>query len=131
MACSFTAYSGTPCGINPRIKTEIQTISLQSCQKDITSHVAYYKIVGIQNEIDLILARTGNFSADPTELTICPLHRDIFGIGWKRRSSLCSIPDGIAVHKKPNRPDRGVGKALSQKIFTDTQIVVPVGAGKN
>ena len=129
MACTFAKY-GPPCGMNPRIKAETATIPLVKCQKDVTSHVAYYKIAGTHTEIDLILARTGNFSVDPCELTICPLHRDLFGIGWKRSSSLCCVPAGIATHKRPSKPDRGVGKVLSERIFKETQTLVPVGAGK-
>ena len=103
MACSFARYSGVPCGKSQRYSGDSDIVSLASCQKDITSHLTYYKFGGIENELDLILARVGTFSK-PSEdefvkLTICPFHRDIFGIGWKRPTRQCAVPDSMAAHK--------------------------------
>ena len=134
MACSFARYSGSPCGKNPRYSGDSDIVSLASCQKDITSHLSYYKFGGIENEHELILARTGTFSKPSNDkyiqLTICPFHRDIFGIGWKRPTRHCAVPDSIAAHKaSKSKPGRGIGKILSQRILATTNCLIPVGSG--
>lgn len=134
MECSFAEYSGAPCGVNPRYTAERKVVSLSSCQKDITSHLAYYKFSGIATEVDLILSRTGTFSYEVDEiakLMICPFHRDIFGTGWKRPTRQCTVPDSLAAHKKGRaKPDRGIGKEMSQNIRTATNCLIPVGSGE-
>ncbi len=133
MACSFARYSGSPCGINPRYSADVDVVSLAQCQKDIKAHLSYYKFSGIEDEAGLILARTGTFNRprneDLMKLTICPFHRDVFGVGWKRPSRMCAVRDSIAAHKGRNKPVRGIGKALSQHILANTNCLIPVGSG--
>jgi len=36
------------------------------------------------------------FDASHLEMTICPRHRDLFGLRWESERSICTIPDEIA-----------------------------------
>ena len=67
------------------------------------------------------------------KLNICPRHRESLGLGWRRTSSKCSVPNVLSSHsaKPRERPkaDRGITKWMSEHILRETGILVPVGSG--
>ena len=138
MACSFAELSGSPCGAIDRMPTEgKEVVPLSSCCKDISSHLKTLKIPkNITSEVSLILSRVGDFSHDPKRLTICPSHRAVFGVGWKRTAERCQTPSEIAGHSSSkDRPttcpkgDRGLRYYQSKKIYERVGVVVPMGSG--
>lgn len=137
MSCSFLDIVGGVCGAEERARHHsTQTVSLSSCSKDISSHKRFLQFSGIETEIELILARSGIF-VKPTnfsEMTICPLHRSSLGIGWRRASRLCSVPQDVSGHKKESKEvpaaERGITLQHSIQIFELTKNLIPVGSGK-
>ena len=65
-------------------------------------------------------------------MTICPKHRDEFGIGWRCRQMLCKVPLALAPHhvKKRRRKERTLSFAQSKLIYSLTNILVPIGSRK-
>ncbi|CAH3167009.1 unnamed protein product [Porites lobata] len=67
------------------------------------------------------------------KLNICPRHRESLGLGWRRPSSKCSVPNVLSSHsaKPRERPkaERGITKWMSEHILRETGILVPVGSG--
>ena len=60
-------------------------------------------------------------------LNICPRHRADFGIRWRTRKTLCTVPMELAVHKCGSA--KGSFRANSQQSdYTD--ILIPVGSRK-
>ena len=137
MSCYFQQLVGSPCGSNPRSPSE-SVVILSSCKKDISAHLRSIKIKpgSIANEVELILARVGTFSLPDnfSELTICPKHRDQLGIGWRKTSVKCSVPQDLSSHGSVRRKNptgqRSVGKELSNRIKERTNILLPIGSGK-
>ena len=74
-------------------------------------------------------------SRDLSSFNICPFHRSELGIGWRLNSysSSCQVPKEIANHierrGKPVKANRGVGKNISEYIYPQTGILIPVGSG--
>ena len=63
-ACSFLAIVGDHCGhrdSKDRSKSE-DCLSILSCDRDISSHKSAFSIVGIENEVELLLVRASIFS---------------------------------------------------------------------
>ena len=62
-----------------------------------------------------------NFS----EMTVFPLHRSSLGIGWRRASRLCSVPQDVSGHKKESKEisaaERGITLQHSIQIFELTK----------
>ena len=85
--CSFVTFSKEKCDISRRYHGITEYFSLASCKKDIQSHLKAVKVsqTNILTEKDLILARTGQFDEDGTNMTICPRHRAEHGIFWRPR----------------------------------------------
>ena len=56
--------------------------SLLSCQRDAAGHKAIFAFQGIDNEIELILARASIFSfpRNIDQMTVCPAHRASHGL---------------------------------------------------
>ena len=76
----------------------------------------------VSSEKELILARVGLFD----DFTICPKHRDQFGVKFKV-SIKCKHP--LHGNCKGKR-ERGVNLRMSKEIKSKWNVVVPVGAGK-
>ena len=138
LSCSFKEIVGSPCSHDRRDHTKlVNEVPLLSCVKDIESHKSLWSFTGVTGEQELILLRAGIFTAqhDVSNLSICPLHRSELGIGWRRSSNTCRVPDEIAHHSqgkgntKSVKGDRGVGREISKVIFERTGILVPVGSG--
>ena len=137
MSCSFLDIVGVVCGAEERARHHSnQTVSLSSCSNDISSHKRFLQFSGIETEIELILARSGIFvkPVNFSEMTICPWHRSSLGIGWRRASRLCSVPQDVSTHKKNSKEvpaaERGITLQHSMQIFELTKNLVPVGSGK-
>ena len=137
-ACSFFAIVGSQCGADTKDRTKsLEKVPLLSCNRDITAHKSALSIVGVENEIDLLLARASIY-APPKNIenwTICPQHRASLGVSWKRSSSKCAIPASFAKHntrsgKKP-KAGRGLGKLGSETVLKETGIFLPVGTGRS
>ena len=125
MSCSFLNIVGGVCGAEERARQHTtQTIPLSSCSKDIRSHKRCLQFTGVETEIELILSRCGIFEkpASFLEMTICPSHRSSLGIGWRRSSRLCSVPQVISSHGKESNKqvpsaERGITlAALNENI---------------
>ena len=64
-------------------------------------------------------------------LNICPRHRADFGIRWRTRKTLCTVPSELAVHKSKNaRGSHRVDSRQSEYIFKNTNTRIPVGSRK-
>ena len=62
--------------------------------------------------------------------TICPRHRDLWGIRWRNNKKNCSCPDKWKQHEKNQKGDRGINMAQSRNLYIQTQIILPVGSRK-
>ena len=87
----------------------------------------FFTFSGVETEIELILARSGILVNDL-------LHRSSLGIGWRRASRLCSVPQDVSGHKKKSKEvptaERGITLQDSIQILELTKNLVPVGSGK-
>ena len=65
-------------------------------------------------------------------MTICPKHRNDFGIGWRCQKKLCQVPQSMVPHhkSKKRRKQKTLTFSHSRHIFAETAIFVPVGACK-
>ena len=135
---SFKSLVGGICGFDTRDrKKETQIIPLLACSKDISNHTASPRFLGPKDEVDLILSRVGIFThpGNINSTTICPLHRENLGLGWKRGSNTrCRMPEVLSNHhkrgKKWPKRDRGIGKIDAQMILKKTGVFLQVGSGK-
>ena len=65
-------------------------------------------------------------------MSICPRHRDAYGIRWRCQKKLCSVPPDWSVHnKKELKGDRGITLPQSQLLFRLTSVLVPVASRKS
>jgi len=135
--CSFQRIVGGQCSQDKRSRAKEKgalILPLLSCGKKISAHAQSVDVTDVESEIDLILARASMFTApdDISRMTICPAHRSSLGIGWRRGSQRCRVPETLSSHKhgKPRKADRGINKALSKTILKRTGIFIPVGSGK-
>ena len=140
LSCSIRTIVGSPCSHDRRDHGKlVNEVPLLSCVKDIESHKSLWSFTGVTGEQEIILLRAGIFTTqqDVSKLSICPFHRSELGIGWRRRSNTCRVPNEIAPHSqgkgnaKSAKGDRGVGREISKVIFERTGILVPVGSGMN
>ena len=135
MACTISMLVGGECGPDPRSKNQsCQVVPLVSCNKNITCHKKLLKFSGCDTEIELILARSACFRTPVNiqEMTICPLHRERLGIGWRRSIRQCSVPVELSGHDgtAKQKPERGCTLFQSKLILQTTEKFVPVGSGK-
>ena len=136
--CSFQRIVGGQCSQDKRSRVKEKgavILPLLSCGKDIAAHAQSVGVNDVGSEIDLILARASTFSTpdDLSKMTICPGHRSSLGIGWRRGSQRCRVPETLAshAHGKPRKADRGINKALSKTILKRAGIFIPAGSGKS
>lgn len=106
-------------------------LSLEKCQKPTISHLRYLgsnsKGLDIPENF-LILNRSGCqiFINSTRHKKICPHHRDVFGIYWRRKRRTCVHP----LHGQSKaKPDRGVTAVMSREIWMRFQQNVPIGEG--
>ena len=62
--------------------------------------------------------------------TVCPRHRDLWGIRWRSNKKNCSCPEQWIQHEKNQKGDRGISLAQSLRLHLQTQILLPVGSRK-
>lgn len=120
------------CGPDPRSKNpSCQVLPLVSCNKYITGHETMLKFRGC---LGLILARSACFRTPVNiqEITICSLHRERLGIGWRRSIRQCSVPEELSGHDgtSKQKAERGCTLLQSKLILETTAKFVPVGSGK-
>lgn len=75
----------------------------------------------------------GIFDVDESHLhlTICPRHRDEYGIRWLTNKKKCSCPTNWAPRKTTQRRgDRGITLQQSRLLYDYTSTVVPVASRK-
>ena len=77
-------------------------LPLLLCGKNISAHAQSLGVTDVESEIDLILARASwsMFTApdDISRMTTCPAHRSSLGIGWRRGSQRCRVPEILSSH---------------------------------
>ena len=136
--CSFQRIVGGQCSQDKRSQAKEKDsliLPLLSCGKDICAHAHSVGVTDVESEIDLILARASMFTAPDefSRMTIRPAHRSSLGIGWRRGSQRCRVPEKISshAHGKSRKADRGINTALSKPILKRTGIFIPVGSGKS
>lgn len=132
--CSFYTLAGGHCTYDRRDRNHTtEIVPLLSCTRDISAHKSLWGFQDVNNEVDLILARTSIFERPGNigSLTICPFHRLTLGIGWKRSGTRCSVPQVLSNHDKAKLPkaDRGMSKVFSLQVKKHTDILIPVGSG--
>ena len=63
--CSFASLVGGACGPSPENPTVVQFVDLKDCNRDVTAHLKFCKIITNAEEIDserkLLLARAGEY----------------------------------------------------------------------
>ena len=65
-------------------------------------------------------------------MSICPRHRDAYGVRWRCRKKLCSVPSDWSVHKKKElKGDQGLTLPQSQLLYRLTSVLVPVASRKS
>jgi hypothetical protein len=65
-------------------------------------------------------------------MSICPKHRDAFGIRWRCRKRFCSVPPSWAPHQaKQMKGDRSITFVQSKLIYKMTSTLVPIGSRKH
>ena len=96
----------------------------------MTGHLQRLKAsqANIKGEWQLILLRAGLFDEVGETLTICPLHRDIFGTIWNssRPVAKCHHP----LHGRSRaKPERRISFEISKEIQVYWGVLVPTGLG--
>ena len=132
-SCSFQRITGTDCSFDRLDKSRsLEIVTLSNCSKDISNHCSHWTFSGVTTESDLILARVGIFREEETQRldTICPHHRRELGLGWRRNSSKCCVPQILSQHGAYRKADRGISKRVSEHIFKTTEMFFPVGSGE-
>ena len=134
--CSFQEIVGGHCGFQTKDRSKsVEVLPLLQCKRNIGAHKSALALTGVENEVDLILSRASMFAPprNVEKLNICPRHRESLGLGWRRPSSKCSIPNVLSSHsaKPRERPkaERGITKWMSEHILREIGILAPVGSG--
>ena len=84
-------------------------------------------------KIELILAKSACFKTPVNiqEMTICPLHRERLGIGWRRSIIQRSVPEELSGHDDTakQKAERGCTLLQSKLIegFTVAGVILVVG----
>ncbi|XP_031559351.1 uncharacterized protein LOC116295615 [Actinia tenebrosa] len=62
------------------------------------------------------------------KITVCPLHRDLYGVRWRCNKTKCSVPDELVAHKSSTvKAQCGLTSLLSCFISNETKTLIPVG----
>ena len=62
-------------------------------------------------------------------LNICPHHKAIYGIRWRKGKSVCTVPAEMAAHKSAHaKGSYRVNSHQSAFILEETKILIPVGS---
>ena len=137
ISCSFSTVDSV-CGPTPYVPNELHVISLKSCRKDLTDYLTNLGVSGSRgiwtriNEADVILSRAGLYSLseeDRERITVCPKHRYELTTHYQKLKSSCSHPSHKGEAKKLKNCRR-VNKQVSEEIYQEFQVSVPIGSGK-
>ena len=64
-------------------------------------------------------------------LTICPRHRNAFGLRWRSKRKTCSCPNSWAAHRKANvKGERGITLEQSRRLYKATAVITPIGSSE-
>ena len=64
-------------------------------------------------------------------VTICPCHRDSYGIRWRCNKTRCCIQEEFSGHSsQPPKGSRGVTLAQAKALYAETGKVVHIGSRK-
>ena len=64
------------------------------------------------------------------ELTICPKHREKFGIRWRSNKRNCTSPSEWSSHGKAVSGERGISLPHAKLLYQQTQVLLPVGSSE-
>ena len=156
-SCAFAQLAGGPCGPSAHNPALVECVVLGNCDKDIQGHLIAYRVYGdhmLDSEATLVLARAGKgesvqipkyvqncnrlyYSLGVFEIrsrhlvmTICPRHRDLYGIRWRSNKRSCSAPTSWSLHSSKVKGDRGITLSQSKQLFQSTGVLVPVASRK-
>lgn len=169
--CSFAslAHVTSLCGSSSRDPQDVQCITLNECNKDVSTHLKKLNVGPdtINDEKTLLLARAGAviihyrcglsllifvfckrtdylhrltnvsgiFTTDQSchlAMTICPHHREIYGLRWRSGKVRCCVPIEVAGHKDPKtKGDRGLNSTESSFILVTLGELHSVGSCKS
>ena len=93
--------------------------------------MTHLRVERISTEVKELFS--GIFSAEERHyaLNICPRHRADFGIRWRTRKTLCTVPGELAVHKSKNaRGSHRVDSRQSEYIYKNSDTLIQVGSRK-
>ncbi|CAH3188490.1 unnamed protein product, partial [Porites evermanni] len=112
-SCGYSTFVGGPCGASPSNPADATCVAIDKCTKDVKSHLNQHDCFdsSSKTEADLLLARAGIFKVDDNhiKMSICPRHRDAFGIRWRSGKRTCLAPKDWAAHKsKQVKGDQGI-----------------------
>ena len=120
VCCSFKSIVGGMCGFDTRDrKRETQIIPLLACSKAISNHTASPGFSSPIDEVDLILSRAAVFTqpANINSMTICPLHCEKLGLGWRQGSTArCRVPEALSNHDRRGKKGRNVSEESGKSI---------------
>jgi len=72
-----------------------------------------------------------DYTDDTLDMTICPQHRDAYGIRWRLRRRLCCCPVWWRLHGEKNkRGEKGITLVQSRQLYILTNHLVPIGSRK-
>ena len=136
MAGTFLLLVERKNGLDPSSKNHESILSgYPSCilQPEYYMPQKMFKFNGCDTEIELILAKSACFTTPVNiqEITICPLHRERLGIGWRRSTIQCSVPEELSGHmmtqqsKKQSEAVRCDSRSL---YYKPQKKFVPVGS---
>ena len=137
MSCSFSTVDSV-CGPTPYAPNEHHVIPLKLCRKDLTDYQTNLGVSGSRgfgtriNEAAVILNRAGLHSLSEGErerITVCPKHRYELATHYQKFKSSCSHPSHRGEVKKLKNPRR-LNKRVSEEIYKEFQVSVPIGSGK-
>ena len=126
------------CGPTPYALNKLHAIPLKSCSKDLTDYLTNLGISGRRgfgtriNEADVVLNRARLHSlseGDRERITVCPKHRYELTTHYQKLKSSCSHPSHRGEVKKFKNPRR-VNKQVSEEMYQEFQVSVPIGSGK-
>ena len=169
--CSFAslAHVTSLCGSSSRDPQDVQCITLNECNKDVSTHLKKLNVGPdtINDEKTLLQARAGAvinhyrsglsllifvfckrtdylhrltnvsgiFTTDQSchlATTICPHHREIYGLRWRSGKVRCCVPIEVAGQKDPKtKGDRGLNSRESLFILVTLGELHSVGSCKS
>ena len=111
--CSFQQYSKKECNLFTQNKSARSIFIVKDFSSSTKEHLyGCFKTSwkGVEEDGKLCLASVGLFDECGEDLTICPEHRNEFGLGW-RPSKVCKYPE----HQSKQKPYRGISREMSRK----------------